>query len=65
MTYSEYPSQFVWMEDGREWKPRKIGVNIGRLTYIPLGSGELYHLRTLLNYKKGVVIMITSRLLME
>jgi len=53
------------MEDGREWKPRKIGVNIGRLTYIPLGSGELYHLRTLLNYKKGVVIMITSRLLME
>ncbi|XP_068504571.1 uncharacterized protein [Phaseolus vulgaris] len=41
------------MADKREWKPRKIGVSIGRLTYIPTGSGELYYLRLLLNYQKG------------
>jgi len=41
-----------------------MDVRIGRLTYIPPGSRELYYLRILLNYKKGVVIMITSTLLM-
>ena len=41
------------MANKREWKPRKIGVSIGSLTYIPPGSGELYYLRLLLNYQKG------------
>jgi len=53
LTYCEYRRYFVWMADKREWKPRKIGVSIGRLTYIPTGSGELYYLRLLLNYQKG------------
>jgi len=53
LTYCEYPRHFVWVADKREWKPRKIGVSIGRLTYIPPGSGELYYLRLLLNYQKG------------
>jgi len=39
LTYYEYPSQFVWMADRREWKPRMMGVSIGRLTYIsPVGQ---------------------------
>ena len=41
------------MANKREWKPRKIGVSIGRLTYIPVGSGELYYLRLLLSYQNG------------
>jgi len=49
-TYSEYFSHFVWMEEEREWKQRKTCVSIGRLTYIPSGSGELYYLRLLLNF---------------
>ena len=53
LTYSEYPSHFVWIAEQREWKPRKRGVTVGRLTYIPLGSRELYYLRLLLNFKKG------------
>jgi len=53
LTYSEYPNHFVWMVEQREWKPRKRGVGIGRLTYIPPGSRELYYLRLLLNFKKG------------
>jgi len=41
------------MAEQREWKPRKKGVSIGRLTYIPSGLGELDYLRLLLNFKKG------------
>ena len=47
LTYSEYPNHFVWMAEQREWKPRKRGVSIGRLTYSLPGSGELYNLRLL------------------
>ena len=53
LTYCEYPRFFVWMADRREWKPRKNGLSIGRLTYIPAGSGELYYLRLLLSYQNG------------
>ena len=53
LTYSQYPNHFVWMSEQREWKPRKKGVSIGRLTYIPPCTGELYYLRLLLNFKKG------------
>jgi len=37
LTYYEYPSQFVWMAQQREWMPRKMGFSIGRLTYVPHG----------------------------
>ena len=40
------------MAEQIEWKPRKRGVSIGRLTYIPPGLGELYYLMLLLNFKK-------------
>jgi len=55
LTYSEFPSKFVWFAKEKEWKPRKKGYNIGRLTYIPLGSGELYYLRILLTIQKGCI----------
>jgi len=40
------------MAEQREWKPRKMGVSIGRLTYIPIGLGELYYLRNCLIIKR-------------
>jgi len=52
LTYSEFPSKFVWFAKEKEWKPRKKGYNIGRLTYIPPGSGDLYYLRILLTIQK-------------
>ncbi|XP_027903668.1 uncharacterized protein LOC114163562 [Vigna unguiculata] len=55
LTYSEFPSKFVWFAKEKEWKPRKKGYNIGRLTYIPPGSGELYYLRILLTIQKGCI----------
>jgi len=44
---------FVWMPQQRVWKPRKHGYMIGRVTYVPLGSGELYYMRILLAIQKG------------
>jgi len=41
------------MAQQREWKPRKSGFSIGRLTFFPPSSGELYYLRILLTNKKG------------
>jgi len=55
LTYGEFPSKFVWMAKEKKWKPSKKGYNIGRLTYIPLGFGELYFMRILLTIQKGCV----------
>jgi len=55
LTYFEFPSKFVWFAKEKEWKPRKKGYNIGRLTYIPPGCGELYYLRILLTIQKGCI----------
>ncbi|KAF7811769.1 uncharacterized protein G2W53_032745 [Senna tora] len=53
LTYSDFPSQFTYKSDSQEWTPRKHGSSIGRLFYVPLGSGELYYMRILLNICKG------------
>lgn len=53
MTYAEFPTQFVWKQDTREWRPRQTRYAIGRLSYIPPGSGELYYERCLLNIVRG------------
>ena len=53
MTYSEFPNMFVWMPQQRVWRPRKQGYMIGRVTYVPPGSGELYYMRILLAIQKG------------
>ena len=55
MTYAEFPTKFVWMSQKRQWKPRMQGYNIGRLTYIPPGSGECYYMRILPTKQKGCI----------
>ncbi|XP_057764030.1 uncharacterized protein LOC131008561 [Salvia miltiorrhiza] len=54
-TYPEFPTKFVWKitENHRRWEPRKQGVSIGRLYYVPPGSGESFYLRCLLNIVRG------------
>ncbi|XP_020090993.1 uncharacterized protein LOC109712000 isoform X3 [Ananas comosus] len=52
LTYGEFPTKFVWKKDLRSWRPRKRGFSIGRLYYIPPGSGELHYMRILLNFCK-------------
>ncbi|PNX72649.1 ATP-dependent DNA helicase PIF1, partial [Trifolium pratense] len=53
LTYSEFPSKFVYHQKERRWEPRKKGFSIGRLTYVPVGCGELYYLRVLLTKQRG------------
>ncbi|CAH9128704.1 unnamed protein product [Cuscuta epithymum] len=53
LTYVEFPQKFVWKQKTREWVPRKIAFSIGRIYYVPPGSGEIYYLRCLLNHIRG------------
>ncbi|XP_031095203.1 uncharacterized protein LOC115999494 [Ipomoea triloba] len=53
LTYIEMPNIFVWKKDIREWHPKKKGFSIGRIFFVPPGSGEVYHLRCLLNIVRG------------
>ena len=53
LTYAEFPSRFVYNKEKQEWFPRKQGHSIGRLQYIPPGTGELYYMRLLLTIQKG------------
>jgi len=55
LTYAEFLTMFVWMSQQRQWKPRKQGYNIGRLTYVPPRSGECYYMRILLTKQKGCI----------
>ena len=55
LTYFEFSSKFVWFAKEKEWKLRKKGYNIGRLTYIPPDSGHLYYLRISLTIQKGCI----------
>ncbi|KAK9665754.1 hypothetical protein RND81_14G133600 [Saponaria officinalis] len=40
LTYSEFPSKFVWIEKTRRWKPRNNGFAIGRIYHSSSGCGE-------------------------
>lgn len=55
LTYGEFPLKFVWKQTERRWTPRQRGLSIGRIHFVPPGSGEKFYLRTLLNYVKGPV----------
>ncbi|MCH79953.1 ATP-dependent DNA helicase PIF1, partial [Trifolium medium] len=53
LTYAEFPLKFVYNSQDQRWTPRKQGFSIGRLTYVPVGCGELYYLRVLLTKQRG------------
>ncbi|XP_031124265.1 uncharacterized protein LOC116026979 [Ipomoea triloba] len=53
LTCIEMSTKFVWKKDIRKWSPRKKSFVIGRIFYVPPGTGELYYLRCLLNIVRG------------
>jgi hypothetical protein len=53
LTYAEFPLKFVWNQQEHKWTPRKRGYSVGRIHFVPPGSGEKFYLRTMLNYVKG------------
>ncbi|CAJ2652908.1 unnamed protein product [Trifolium pratense] len=53
LTYSEFPTKFVWDNGIKKWKERTFGNTIGRIFYAHPTSGERYYLRILLNIVRG------------
>lgn len=53
LTYTQYPGMFVFDDRKRSWHPRRRGVSVGRLTFVPPSNRELYYLRLLLNRQTG------------
>lgn len=53
LTFVDFPTNFVWNRQNKEWTPRTKGFSIGRLYYAQPTSGERYYLRVLLNVVKG------------
>jgi len=53
LTYGEFPLKFTWKASERRWTPRKRGLSIGRIHFVPPRSGEKFYLRILLNHVKG------------
>ncbi|XP_070026693.1 uncharacterized protein [Nicotiana sylvestris] len=54
LTYAEFPLKFVWKPKLKRWEKRKTSAfSIGRIFFVPPGTGDLYYLRLLLNVIKG------------
>jgi hypothetical protein len=53
LTYTKFPTKFVYEPDNRRWKPRQKGQSVGRLTFVPPSTRELYYMRLLLNVQVG------------
>ncbi|KAG8371620.1 hypothetical protein BUALT_Bualt13G0107200 [Buddleja alternifolia] len=53
LTYSDFPTKYVWHAKDKKWRRRKSGRCIGRIYYSHPSSGENFYLRMLLNIVKG------------
>ena len=53
LTYTDFPTKWVWHNNVKEWKRRKSGKCIGRIYFAHPSNGENYYLRMLLNIVKG------------
>ncbi|GJW01097.1 DNA helicase [Tanacetum coccineum] len=55
LTYLDFPSEFVWYSNSKEWRRRQIRTkkSLGRLTYVHPSSGDLFYFRMLLCHQKG------------
>lgn len=53
LTYSEFPTKYVWNNTKKLWTRRKSGRCVGRIYYVPPTTGEKYYLRMLLNIVRG------------
>ena len=63
LTYLDFPSEYVWYEDIKAWRRRKIKTKhfIGRLVYVHPAAGELFYFRMLLAHQKGCRSFIKVR----
>ena len=63
LTYLDFPSEYVWYEDSKTWRRRKIKskYSIGRLVYVHPAAGELFYFRMLLAHQKGCTSFVDVR----
>ncbi|KAM3266607.1 hypothetical protein P3L10_003602 [Capsicum annuum] len=52
LTYSEFPTHWVWDENGKNGNRRKMGKTVGRIYFAHPASGEWFYMRMLLNFVK-------------
>ncbi|CAI0560984.1 unnamed protein product [Linum tenue] len=55
LTYAQIPNNYTWLPDCKEWNPRKKGFAIGRVAYVPPGSGDVFFLRMMLTKVRGAL----------
>ncbi|GJV83467.1 putative DNA helicase, partial [Tanacetum coccineum] len=53
LRYVDFPTKFTWNATGKEWRPRKSGMSLGRIYYVSPSMGEKFFLRMLLNVIRG------------
>ena len=53
MTYGKFYSNFEYVKRKTNMKAKKKGFTIERLMWVPLSTGEVYYLRTMLIVVKG------------
>ena len=52
-TYADFPIQWVYNNQTKNWKPRQRGDSIGRMYFVHPAAGEQYYLRMLLSIVCG------------
>ncbi|XP_019092275.1 PREDICTED: uncharacterized protein LOC109129103 [Camelina sativa] len=54
LTYEQIPNKYIYDKKEKEFRPRgRTGFSIGRINYVPHNLEDSYHLRILINSKKG------------
>lgn len=56
LTYTQFPSKFVWNSSKKEWTERKQSQGLGIIEHIHPAAGEIYKLRMLMKFVKGCKI---------
>ncbi|XP_060190424.1 uncharacterized protein LOC132619584 [Lycium barbarum] len=53
LTYSDFPTHWVWNATDKKWKRRQNGRSVRRIYFAHPASGERFYMRMLLNFVKG------------
>ena len=53
LSYSTFPTEWVWNSQGKMWPRRKKGISIGRVFFTHPSAGERFYMRMLLYLVKG------------
>ncbi|XP_062089097.1 uncharacterized protein LOC133795659 [Humulus lupulus] len=61
LTYSDFPTRWVWNSKDKTWTRRKNGIAIGRIYFAHPSTGERFYMRMMLNFVKGSTLFESIR----